>query len=261
MPIQDTNRFYYKIILSYKGTRYVGWQFQTVNPETIQNYVQKVLANIVNHQEIQVIGASRTDNGVHASGQVLKVILPENISPDKLLLGMNSKLPKDIRVVNCDVIDESFNVNKDVKSKEYHYYFIQNKNQNAALAETIHYISEEQVLDMQLIREACQVLKGEHDFLGFCVMGAKEVRTVRNITHCSIETTSFLPFEAEIFYLNIQASGFLKYMVRFIMGALIDIGFKKLSIADFKHSLQTGNPYTSKKKVPANGLHLIKIEY
>jgi tRNA pseudouridine38-40 synthase len=254
-----TEIFTYKVILSYKGTNYSGWQFQTVNPETIQQHVQKVIADIVNYQDFKVIGASRTDTGVHASGQVLKIVLPKKIDPKKLTLGMNSKLPNDIKVINSQFITNSFNVNRDTKSKEYHYYFASRSNQNALLDETIYFLNEN--INIQKLKEACALLVGEHNFEGLCVKGSRDVNPIRSITHCSIEKTSFLPFESEIYYLKIEGTGFLKYMVRFIMGALLDISRGNLSNEVLQNSLKTGESFTPKKKAPAKGLHLMKISY
>lgn len=254
----DQELFYYKVIISYKGTNYSGWQLQTENPKTIQAEVERVVSSIVNYQSFQVIGASRTDTGVHANGQVLKIVLPKDIEPSNLTLGMNSKLPSDIRVIQSDYVDSAFNVNLDAKSKTYHYYFITQKNRNAALAETIYYSNNK--LDIELIKVACTSLLGKNDFKNFSTVESGS-NTIREITDCSIEKTSFLPFEEEIFYLKIEAKGYLKYMVRFIMGALFEIGLGDLSIDDFTKSLKTDTELKLKKKAPANGLHLIKIDY
>jgi tRNA pseudouridine38-40 synthase len=196
---------------------------------------------------------------VHASGQVLKIILPKEIIPDQLVMGMNSKLPPDIRVVSAEFVDKKFNVNRDTKSKEYHYYFTDNKSPNAILSEIICYIPR--TLNIELIEKACELLLGEHDFANFCAESSREMNTIRNITYCSIEKASFAPFSSEVYFLNIQAAGFLKYMVRYIMGALIEVGQEKLSFKDFKNSLTPGTHSHFKKKAPAVGLHLIKINY
>lgn len=136
--MKEDLKFTYKLKLSYKGTQYRGWQNQTTNPETIQNHVEMVLAKIAKYEKFQVIGASRTDAGVHASGQILKVILPREVTPENLTRGMNSKLPNDIKVVSSEFTNEKLNVNRDSKFKEYHYYFTINESENAVLSETIY---------------------------------------------------------------------------------------------------------------------------
>lgn len=252
-------KFYYKLILSYKGTNYSGWQFQTINPNTIQNAFEKVLKSFVNFQDIKVIAASRTDTGVHALGQVLKIVIPKDITPKHLVLGLNSKLPNDIKVISCDYVDSKFNVNRDVLSKEYHYYFCRHKAPNAILAEVVYYHSE--LLNIHLMHEACKVLIGTHDLSNFCVKGGRDIDPVREIFECSIEKTSFYPLEPEVFYLKIKAKGFLKYSVRLIMSALFDIGKNKIDIEDLKKSLNLETEKSLNPKAPAHGLHLIKIKY
>ena len=257
--MEQNQSFTYKLILSYRGTQYKGWQFQTTESETIQNYVQMVLAKIAKHQKFQVIGASRTDSGVHASGQVLKVILPREVSPENLARGMNSKLPNDIKVVSCEFAHEKLNVSRDSKYKEYHYYFTFDQNENAILSETVYSFQESP--DLELMQKACHKLIGQHDFMSFCSPGPNPPSTHRTILKCSIEKTCFLTHEKDVYYLKIQGTGFLKYMIRFLMGALWDIGLNKLSIDDFILSLNSGEKHGQRTKAPPQGLHLIHIEY
>ena len=249
----------YKLILAYKGTNYSGWQFQTTNSETVQNYVEKVLASITSYQKFQVIGASRTDTGVHASGQVLKVVLPRDIAPHKLLLGMNSKLPSDIRVLSASYIDGKFNVNLHTESKEYHYYFSSKQVSHSNLNEIIYYHSES--INIDKMKYACEVLIGSHNFSGFSVESSIDGNPFREIFTATIEQTSFPPFNNEIYYLKIVGSGFLKYMVRYLMFALFEIGKGSLEISDFKKILTDGREDYKLKKAPPHGLHLMHISY
>lgn len=257
--MEESQKFTYKLKISYRGTQYRGWQFQTPYPETIQNHVEKVLTKIARDQEFQVIGASRTDAGVHASGQVLKVTLPREVSPENLARGMNSKLPNDIRVVSCEFADEFLNVNRDSLSKEYHYYFTINESENALLSETVYSFNEN--LNLELMQIACDKIVGNHNFLSFCSPTPAPASLNRNILKCSIEKTRFLALEKEIYYLKIQGTGFLKYMVRYLMGALWDIGLNKLSIEELVLSLNSGKIHGVRTKAPPKGLHLIHIEY
>lgn len=257
--MQETSQFVYKLQLSYKGTQYSGWQFQTQNQETVQEYVENVLKKIAKHQKIKLSGASRTDTGVHASGQTLKVTLPKKIDPQNLMKGMNTTLPNDIRVVSCDFTHHDLNVVLDCKSKEYHYYFTVNKNQNALVHEAVYSYPEN--LDIEKMKKACSFLLGKHNFFSFCNPSARLNTPYRVITDCSIEKTNFLTMEKDVYYLKIFGPGFLRYMVRYLMGALWDIGAGKLSIEDFQLSLQTGEEHGVRTKAPARGLHLIHIEY
>lgn len=111
------------------------------------------------------------------------------------------------------------------------------------------------------MQEACNKLTGEHNFISFCTPGPNPPTPLRNILKCSIEKTRFLALEKDIYYLKIQGTGFLRYMVRFLMGALWDIGLNKLSMEDFVLSLSSGEKYGIRTKAPSKGLHLIHIEY
>lgn len=257
--MQTPPQFVYKLQLSYKGTQYSGWQFQTENHETVQEYVEKVIQKIAKHHKMKLSGASRTDTGVHASGQTLKITMPKKIDPENLMKGMNTTLPRDIRVVSCEFADSDLNVAMDCKSKEYHYYFTVNKNQNALVNEAVYSYPEN--LDIEKMQKACTSLLGEHNFFSFSNPGPRLNTPFRTITNCSIEKTNFLTMEKDVYYLKITAPGFLRYMVRYLMGALWDIGAGKLSLKELEMSLQTGEEYGLRTKAPASGLHLIHIEY
>jgi tRNA pseudouridine38-40 synthase len=172
---------------------------------------------------------------------------------------MNSKLPDDIRVVSAEFVDEKFNVNRDTKSKEYHYYFTVNESESALISETVHSFPEN--LNLELMQEACSKLTGEHNFMSFCTPGPNPSSPHRNIIKCSIEKTRFLTLDKDIYNLKIEGSGFMKYMVRILMGALWDIGQNKLSIEDLVLSLSSGEKHGIRTKAPALGLNLVHIKY
>ena len=257
--MKDKNQTFYKAILSYKGTNYSGWQFQTENSNTVQAEVERVIASILNYQNFQIIAASRTDSGVHAQGQLLKIILPKNISPSKLLTGLNTKLPRDIRFIDIQYIEESFNVNQSITSKEYHYYFTSSKNPMATLSDIVYFCPDK--LDIELMRKACDLIRGEHHFSSFTPPGKEDNNVLRKVIHCSIDKTSFLPIFENIFYLNIQAKGFLKYMVRFLMNSLLQVGKKQISLEQFKALLDADMQINNSTKASPVGLHLIRIHY
>lgn len=253
--MQDKQMFTYKATLSYLGSNYSGWQFQTQNPNTVQQILELELKKIVNYQNINVHATSRTDTGVHASDQIIKISIPKFIEPNNLLIGLNTKLPKDIRLKKIEFIENYFNLNSQVKSKEYNYYFSINDIESAPLSHIVKYIKSP--LNIELMMKACKLIEGEHDFKHYC-MSSKDLNTRREIIACSINKTSFEPFESEIYYLKIESSGFLKYMVRFLMSALIDVGQLKLSLKEFKESLNSGSNFTKRSKADPCGLHLMK---
>ena len=118
--------YHHRLVISYKGTRYFGWQEQATGESkpTVQASIHQVLKKICRYQSCTISAASRTDSGVHAQGQVVKITITLAIESGKLLRGMNSLLPDDIRILQCEPCSAEFNPNKDSKSKEYHYYFV-----------------------------------------------------------------------------------------------------------------------------------------
>ncbi len=256
----NTMRSTYKIILSYKGTSYRGWQFQTEKSPTVQEIFEKVISQAINYQDFSLIAASRTDKGVHANHQVIKLSIPKDTLPQLLKKGLNDKLPNDIRILQCDYIDKNFNPNQDVRSKTYHYYFTSQYDLSASLSEIIYVHSEH--LDINLIKEAAQLFIGNHDFSNFSLPSSDGGSSKRTVLDCQLKETSFGPDSTNIYYIEIKSKGFLKYMVRYIMDALFLVGQKKLTINELSHYLE--NPKNStkiSKKAPAHGLHLFYISY
>ena len=152
--------YYHRLVVAYKGTHYYGWQDIGEGEEkpTIQAVINQVLQKICKSKDCTIATASRTDAGVHAQGQVIKVTIPLDIESNKLLLGMNSLLPDDIRILQCDPSTKAFNPNKDSKSKVYHYYFCTDAIHNPILGDTVAHIPSHSTnsLDIALMQEACK---------------------------------------------------------------------------------------------------------
>lgn len=248
---------YYKIILSYNGSNYSGWQFQTHNPNTIQQVVEQVLKKIVNFQKISVSAASRTDTGVHAMGQVLKVGLPKDIDTCHLALGLNSKLPLEIRAVDVQRCERSFYPNTGSVSKEYHYYF-STKVVPGSISDIITYFDMN--IDILVMQKVCKYFIGEHDFTHFYVEGSRNVNPNRSIFDCSIEKVQFGAISQDIYCFKIIGSGFLKYMVRMIMDFLLKVGTGQILETEACSIIQQVKN-VQLHKVKPNGLHLIKVNY
>ncbi|WP_200821147.1 hypothetical protein [Oceanicoccus sp. KOV_DT_Chl] len=131
--------YHHRLVISYKGSSYYGWQDLGASEQkpTVQASIHEVLKKICKYQHCTIAAASRTDAGVHAQGQVVKVSIALDIDSEKLLLGMNSLLPADIRILHCEPCAAEFNANKDSKSKEYHYYFCADPIYNPVLNDII----------------------------------------------------------------------------------------------------------------------------
>lgn len=258
---------YYRVTVAYKGTRYFGWQAQAVDTSreakpTVEGTLLKVLKKIANHQPCTISGASRTDAGVHAQGQIAKLIMPVLIKPEHLLLGMNTALPVDIRILDCQASTQAYQPTKTGVSKEYHYYFSDSVVENIAINDISANLpincADPQVL--ALLRSACQLFVGYHDFYSFGARDKGIVGTSREIFYCSIEQANFSPLADNMYYLKVVGSGFLKYMVRYLMGALIYLVAGRVTLADIGRYLQQHQEQKLSPRADAKGLHLINIE-
>ena len=256
--------YHHRLIVSYKGSNYFGWQDLGINEKkpTIEGTLQQVLKKICKYQPSVISSASRTDAGVHAQGQVLKVSIPLEICSEKLLLGMNSLLPDDIRVLQCQPCTIDFNPNEDSKSKEYHYHFCIDKIHNPLLNGTVAHIPSTPIvtLDIPLMQEACKLFIGEHDFYSFAKRDTTMPSTFRTILSCELVQTSSI-FNAEIYIIKIVGTGFLRYMVRYVSGALFALGRNEISLNDIREALVNRNNEKLSARAKSRGLHLIEVFY
>ncbi|MEH6586247.1 MAG: tRNA pseudouridine(38-40) synthase TruA [Halioglobus sp.] len=261
--------YHHRLVISYKGTRYFGWQDLGKNEKkpTVQTSIHQILKKICKYQSCSISAASRTDAGVHAQGQVAKITMAMAIESDKILLGMNSLLPDDIRILQCTPCDAHFNANKDSTSKEYHYYFCTDPVYNPVLNDVIAHIptatkaSAAKPLDIEIMQQACKLFIGEHDFYSFAKRDANIGSTVRTIFSCEVLRADPLNFDNEIYYLKIVGNGFLKQMVRYIAGALFALGRNQISLSVIGEALVNHKEEKLSSKAKSRGLHLIQIYY
>lgn len=261
--------YHHRLVISYKGTSYFGWQDLGANEQkpTVQASVHQVLKKICKYQDCTISAASRTDAGVHAQGQVVKITIPVEVESEKLLLGMNSLLPDDIRIVQCEPCAAEFNSNKDSTSKEYHYYFCTDPIFNPVLNEIVAHIPSDtdafaaEPLDIELMQRACQLFVGEHDFYSFARRDTNISSTVRTVLDCEILQAEPSIFGNEIYYLRIVGNGFLKQMVRYIAGALFSLGRNQISTSEIREALANHKEDKISTKAKSRGLHLINIAY
>ena len=261
--------YHHRLVISYKGTRYFGWQDQgTSNPKrTVQASIQQILERICKYQSCTISAASRTDSGVHAQGQVVKITIEKVIDSAKLLLGMNSLLPDDIRILQCEPCAAEFNPNKDSKSKEYHYYFCTDLIHNPVLDDFVAHISPKskgsatEQLDIELMQRGCKLFIGEHDFYNFARRDVSIRSTFRTVISCEILQTQPATFGNKIYYLKIVGKGFLRHMIRYIAGALFALGRKQLSLSEISEALLNKKEEKICSRAKSQGLHLIEIVY
>lgn len=239
----------YKVHLSYDGTDFHGWQKQP-RKRTVQGVVEETLTKII-QKKIPVIGSGRTDAGVHALGQIAHFRASLALTEGELFRAFNSLLPKDVRIVSVDTTAPDFHARKMARSKVYQYRIF-----NAPLLSPFlfryvyHWTSPLDVLSM---RKAAPLFLGEHDFSGFS--SNRFLHPVRTIY--SAEMTKKGP---EILF-TIEANGFLRYMVRTIVGTLLEIGKGKMTPERIEEVFSTKDRALAGPTSPAKGLCLIKVNY
>jgi tRNA pseudouridine38-40 synthase len=259
--------YHHRLVISYKGTSYFGWQDlgTSVQKPSVQASIHQVLKKICKYKSCTLSAASRTDAGVHAQGQVIKITIAIAIESGKLLLGMNSLLPDDIRILQCEPCAAEFNSNKDSKSKEYHYYFCTDSIHNPVFNDIVAHIPSNskarEPIDIELMQRACKLFIGEHDFYSFARRDANISSTLRTIFSCEILRARPSTFGNEIYYLKIVGNGFLKQMVRYIVGALFALGRNQLSLNGISEALVNHKEEKISSRAKSRGLHLIKICY
>lgn len=254
--------FHYRVKISYKGTHYRGWQAQSKSHEegeepTVQGTIHQVLRKISKYQDCRVAGTSRTDAGVHATGQIGKLSIPTEIAADKLMQGLNSLLPADIRLVACQRCDESFNPKTCATSKEYHYYFTSAEVASPVLADIVAHVAGP--LDWARMREAAALFVGQHDFYNFYRRNAEAATTVRRVMRCQLEEASLAPLGVELGIIKICGEGFLKQMVRYMAGTLFAVGRGRVSLDQVSRHLRDHYEEKLSPKARAQGLHLMLI--
>jgi tRNA pseudouridine38-40 synthase len=261
---------YYKTTIQYAGTNYNGLQWQK-DLTTVQSEYNRALADI-HPDKFTTMAASRTDTGVHAFEQVVKISTSGPIDLPNFLALFNRTLPSDICCLSINECSGTFKPSVDAVKKEYRYFFTNKLQVSPLEREFIANISNPLSLDNMF---ACiQALKGEHDFCNFTSSGSNVKSTVRVIEKCNL--TFVNPQEifkdsplfkipghlSECFQLQIIANGFLKQMIRHIVRALWMVGSGKLSVAEFKMLLDGPKNKKQQWKVASpNGLFLYKITY
>lgn len=239
-----------RCIISYNGTMYYGFQKQNKKEmNSIQNEIEKVLSKIFN-REIIIHASGRTDRGVHALGQVIHFDVDEEVDLYRLRYSINCMLPKDIYFKKMEIVDEEFHSRFSAKSKTYRY-IINTNERNVILNNLVYNFSRK--LDLDKIKEGMKIFLGTHSFHNFCTNNEGDY--IRNIYSFNLEEKDgYLIFD-------ITGNGFRRYMVRMIIGTLIEIGLGNISTNEVKEVLETKENRTVRYKAPGEGLYLVSVNY
>ncbi|MFV0591532.1 MAG: tRNA pseudouridine(38-40) synthase TruA [Draconibacterium sp.] len=240
----------YFLQLSYNGTRYHGWQVQP-NAVSVQEVMEKALSTLL-REPVSVVGAGRTDTGVHASYFILHFDLQKPIPAGyDLVYKLNSFLPDDIAVQKCQPVSEEAHARFNATSRTYHY-FITNEKDPFSIETAYCYTLP---LDVDKMNEAAQILFDYEDFTSF-----SRLHTDVKTNNCKIYQAEWKWEGAQLVFI-VKADRFLRNMVRAIVGTLLEVGKGKLSPDGFRRIIEQQNRSAAGASAPAHGLFLVDIEY
>ena len=248
------------ITVAYDGTSYAGWQRQD-NATAIEEVIENALCELTG-EAVDIAGASRTDAGVHAYGNVAVFDTGSSIPAEKFCMAINSFLPDDIRVLASAEVDPDFHPRYADSEKTYQYHILNTDIALPTMVRYAHHIYGR--LDVDAMRAGASCLIGEHDFSAFCAAGSQVKSKVRTIYEISIDRTPLYDEEDEYdsdICIRITGNGFLYNMVRIIAGTLIDVGLGRRSVESVEEALRSGDRSRSGPTAPAKGLFLEGIEY
>ncbi len=251
-----------RLLIEYDGTDYHGWQIQKKGM-TVQGILEERIL-IITGENTRVVGAGRTDAGVHALGQVAAFRTDSGLDIHTFKKALNANLPGDIRILDITEVDDSFNPRDDAVRKSY-LYVIQNEKKSSVFVRRYSALVK-QKLDLPSMVTASQSLIGRHNFSSFMGTGSSVKISLREIFSLTVEQLEKIDFmttrlNGNFIRIHVEADGFLRHMVRNIVGTLIETGRGRIEPAKIKVILESHDRTLAGPTAPANGLFLEKIVY
>lgn len=237
--------------IAYDGTNYCGWQIQN-NGVTVEEVINRELSSLLG-EEIKVIGASRTDSGVHALGNVAVFDTNTRIPGEKISFALNQRLPDDIRIQESKEVSGDFHPRYCNSIKTYEYKILNRTFPMPTERLYSHFVYMK--LDVEKMRQAAGYIVGEHDFKSFCSSHSQVENTVRTVYSIDIDK------EGDMIKIQIKGNGFLYNMVRIIVGTLMKVGLSVYPPEYVKEIIEAKDRGRAGQKVAACGLTLVKLEY
>ena len=241
----------FKLTISYDGSNFSGWQIQP-DDRTVQNEIQIAIQEIFQNKDIKLYGSGRTDSGVHAINQTANFLIENtNMTEKQIINAINSKINRDIHVLNCEKINESFNSRYSAVNREY-LYRISTK-YSPFLRKYSWYQSYS--IDISKLKECSDIILGEHDFSNFCKSISLQEKNFCNISKSIWEIT-----DDTISY-RVRSNRFLHHMVRMLVGTMVEVSKNRIKIEEFSSMIKKPNANKKVITAPALGLYLYKVYY
>ena len=252
MKLDHSERKNFKLVIEYDGTAYCGWQRQK-NKKTVQGEIEKVLSIILN-QKIKIYGSGRTDAGVHAFGQVANFHADSNLTPMNIKKGVNSFIKYPIVIHDCCLVENNFHSQYNAVSKEYHYFILNRK--DPCDIGRLYQWHVRQPLDINIMNQCCHQITGIYDFKSFENTGSLRSSSIREVFSSSVSQ-----LENSRLVFKITASGFLRYMVRNLIGNIVSAGLNRISVDEFIKIREAKDRTKAAPTAPAHGLFLKTVNY
>lgn len=241
-----------KFEISYDGTKYFGWEHQPNIDMTIQGKMETVLSRMVG-KEVELIGAGRTDAGVHALNMVCNALFDTDMTEKEIMNYFNQYLPTDIAVNKVSFAGPRFHSRYNAIGKTYRYTCYMGDSKPIFDRNYVYYL--ESMPDIERMRTGALILQGEHDFAAFCTNPGKKKSTVRTVDKINIEK------KGDYLRLTYHGNGFLQHMVRILTGTLLEVGYGNISLEELVKILESKDRKLAGPTAPAKGLTLVKIDY
>jgi len=243
----------FRLTLEYDGTDLAGWQVQAGATRTVQGELNAALARVTG-EVVSVVGAGRTDAGVHAEAQVASVRLATGFAPDALRRALNAVLPRDVAVREVAEAPPDFHALRDARGKLYRYAVWNGASRSPLRARSHHTVAVR--LDVDAMREGAQALVGRHDFTSFRAAGSEVLTSERSVSRFDVEARG----DGEILFW-VAGEGFLRHMVRIAVGTLLEVGTGRRTPAGVAEALAACERSAAGPTAPARGLTLVRVDY
>ena len=247
----------FKLTIQYDGTDFHGWQIQD-GLRTVQGELTAALS-LLEGRDVVVHGSGRTDAGVHAEGQVASVQLQKEITPQKLRAAINGNVQSDVRVLNVEVVDDSFHARYSAREKTYLYRIVNGPVLSPFWRNFAYH--DARTLNLELMRDCAKVFLGEHDWTAFSAAQSDAESRVRTVTRLEVTESSDSRAASRVIEIRASADGFLRYMVRSIAGTLLAAGRGELDRVVVERAIAEGDRSLAGATAPACGLTLLSVRY